>query len=784
LFRDKSYFMKRFFVLFIFLLINQVLFSQNKHTISGYIRSEDSGEELLGATVLVKELGVGGAANIYGYYSITIPEGTYNLVFSYLGYNAVEKQVELKQSIKLNIEMTPSSTMLQEVEIVGIKEDNNVKSVEMSMVKMEMESIKKIPALMGEIDVLRAIKLLPGVQSGGEGSTGFFVRGGGLDQNLVLIDEAPVYNPSHLLGFFSVFNADAIKDAQLYKGGIPAKYGGRLSSVLDVRMKEGNSKKLAVNGGIGLISSRLTIEAPIIKDKMSFIVSGRRTYLDVFTFLSKNEAVKESRLYFYDLNGKINYKINDKNRFFVSYYSGRDLMGINNSFQINWGNRTITTRWNHLFSDKLFSNLTYINSSFDYSVGIPSGNNAFEWNSKIVNNQIKNEYTYYLNTKNTVSFGFETTFHEFVPAEFIPLEEDSDFGRIALPKKHALDNGLFVSNEMKIGKKWTVQAGLRYSYFMNIAVNNDTVFNYDSNYDVKDTTIYEGKFNPYNAYHGPEPRIGVNYSLNDVSSIKLSYNRMRQYLHLATNSSGGTPIDIWMPSSTNILPQIADQIAGGYFRNFKNNMFETSVEVYYKWMQNQIDFKDFAQLIFNPKLEGEVRTGSAEAYGLELLINKKKGRLTGWVSYTLSKTTRTIDGINNGETYLANQDRRNNIAIVLTYDITDQLNFSTNWVYVTGAPMTVPVGRMEYQGQLVPIYSGRNDGKMPDYHRMDVSLTYDFVKHKKIEHSLNLSVYNVYRRKNPYAINFVRSDENPNRLDAKMTYLFDIVPAITYNFKF
>ncbi len=745
---------KKFLVLISF-FITVATFAQEKFTISGYLKDGSTGEELIGAQILIKELGTGGVTNIYGFYSLTVPKGTYTVIYSFVGFAPITETIELTQNVKKNFELSTNSEVLKEFEVVGEAENNNVESIEMSVVKMEMETIKKIPALMGEVDILRAIKLLPGVQSGGEGSTGFFVRGGGLDQNLVLIDGAPVYNASHLLGFFSVFNADAIKGAQLYKGGIPAEYGGRLSSVLDVRMKEGNQKKLAVSGGIGLISSRLTVEAPIIKDRWSFIVSGRRTYIDVFTPLSPREEIQNSELWFYDLNGKTSFKINDNNRLFASYYSGRDALGLNEAFGITWGNKTATVRWNHLFSEKLFSNLTYINSNYDYSVGIPTGENAFEWNSKVKNNSLKNDYTYYANTNNTIKFGLESTMHKFVPAEFLPLNSDSEFDTITIANKYAWENAIYISNEMKIGEKWSTQYGVRYSIFSNstqffnenktnitirdgkINYNPDAPFNpsdtvlvYDEEYNVSDTTAYHGAFNLYNHYHGPEPRISVKYKVNDVSSIKASYNRMRQYLHLASNTSGGTPIDIWISSSPNIAPQLADQIAAVYFRNFRKNMFETSVEVYYKRMYNQLDWKDHANLVFNPKLDGEIRVGSAESYGLEVYVNKRKGNLTGWISYTLSRTVKLTEGINNGNPYLANHDRRHNLAIVASYDFSDRLNVSANWVYVTGAPMTAPTGKYEYQGQLVPIYSDRNASKMPDYHRLDFAVTYDLKKNQ------------------------------------------------------
>jgi hypothetical protein len=788
-------------------------FSQN-FTISGSIRDAENGEGLIGATVYDKSTLSGVSANLYGFYSLTLPEGTYDLVYSFVGYTPVVKTIELNQNIQLDVELGAKSEQLKEVIITGEASNKNVEAVEMSVVSVKMETIKKIPSLLGEVDVLRAIQLLPGVQNGGEGSTGFFVRGGASDQNLILLDEAFVYNASHLLGFFSVFNQDAIKDAQLYKGGIPAEYGGRLSSVLDVRMKDGNSKKFSGAGGIGLISSRLTLEGPIAKDKASFILSGRRSYADLFLALSNNEGLRESTLYFYDLNGKVNWKINDKNRVYLSAYTGRDILGVSTLFRLGWGNQTITGRWNHIFGDKLFSNLTGIYSTFDYLLGIPEGPTAFDWTSRIQNVSLKNDYTYYANAKNTVKFGFQSTFHTFSPATFTPSEDNESFNEFKLFDRFAWENGVYVSNEQKFGGRWSVKYGLRFSSFSN--VGTDTLYNFDQNYD----TIPGNSFTAYpsgeiyNTYMGLEPRLGIKFTLDDRSSLKASYNRMNQYLHLASNSTAAAPIDVWMPSSPNIKPQRADQVALGYFRNFRQNTFETSVEVYYKYVQNQIDFKDFAQLIFNPLLDGEVRPGSATSYGAEFFIRKQTGAMTGWISYTLSRAIREVPEINNENLYPANYDRPHNLSIVYSWDIMDRLNASATFVYNSGAPVTVPTGRFEYQGLTVPVYSDRNGARMPAYHRADFSLTYDLKKkreNQRFTHSWNLSIFNIYSRKNPYAINFVEANkvynfnedwvqlirdshpifdrvieayDNPNRTEAQMTYLFPIIPSITYNFKF
>lgn len=775
----------KFIQILLLLFFVKTASTQNKYTVSGYIRDKTNGESMVGSTVQVKGTKTAVAANDYGFYSLTLPSGNYDLIFSFTGYTPLSKTIDLKENIKIDIELESTSQLLNEVEIEGEKAGDNVSSVGMSTINMKMETIKKIPALMGEVDIIRAIQLLPGVQNAGEGSTGFFVRGGGVDQNLILLDEATVFNASHLMGFFSVFNQDAIKDAQLYKGGIPARYGGRLSSVLDIHMKEGNSKKLSVSGGIGLISSRLTIEAPIVKDKGSFIISGRRTYADLFLNFSKNESLKNSQLYFYDLNGKLNYKLGDKDKLFVSGYFGRDILSISKAFLLGWGNQTITTRWNHLFTDKLFSNLSLIYSKYDYTLGIPDGVQAFEWKSEITNFSLKDDYTYYWNTNNTLKYGLQSTFMVFNPADFKPLGENDLFIRLKLANKYTLEHGVYISNEQKIGALITLDYGVRWSLFQNLGT--DTVYNFNENFDTIPGNGYTAHANGkvYNSYNGWEPRFAFKYSLNESSSIKLSYNRMFQYMHLANNSTSGTPLDIWFPSGTNVKPRISDQVAMGYFKNLMNNKLETSVEVYYKTMKNDLDFKDNAQLIFNKLLEGQIRTGKSWAYGAEFFIRKPKGIVNGWISYTLSKVKREISDINEGRAYNANYDRTHNFALVLSYDINPRLSLGATWTYVTGLPLTAPTGRFEYQGMLVPIYSERNGARLPDYHRGDFSATYYPKREgKKFKDNWNLSVYNAYNRKNAFSITFQDDEANPGQTKAVKTYLFAIVPTITYNFKF
>lgn len=754
-----------------------------RYSISGKITDSRSGESLVGATIFVSELKTGAVTDIYGNYSLTLPEGSYNLVFSYIGYLTVEKKVLLNSSLKLSLELDPHQKELSEVVISSERNDRNVVKPEMSTFRMDIKTIQRIPALMGEVDIIKAIQMLPGVQSVGEGSSGFSVRGGSPDQNLILLDEATVYNPSHLMGFFSVFNNDAIKDVKLYKGDIPANYGGRLASVLDIRMNEGNSKKFEINGGIGLISSRLTVEGPIQKDRASFVVSGRRTYADIFLPLSSNKALQNNRLYFYDLNAKVNYRINDNNQIFLSGYFGRDVFK-NNFAGINWGNETATFRWNHLFSRKLFMNLSAVYSNYKYNLGTPTGNNnSFEWYSGLRDIGLKGDFSLYLNTRNTIRFGVNTTYHMMYPGKAMGTGSESYIQEVAVPNNYGLETAVYAANEQKIGSRITIKYGLRFSMFNSVGPG--TVYHYDSAYNATDSTIYApGIF--YNTYAGLEPRLGILYDFNNRHSVKASYARTYQYLQLAQNSTIGTPLDIWFAASPNVKPQIADQVAVGYFRNFRKNTIETSVEAYYKWMQNVIDFKDFANLVLNSKLEGELRTGKAWSYGVEFLVRLNEEKINGWISYTYSRTFRQINGINNNEPYNAPYDKPNNLAIVLNYIISKRFTVSANWVYATGAPVTFPTGRAEIGGKIIPIYSDRNQYRYQDYNRLDLSVIF-YSKEKPGRHfnwDLNLSVYNVYNRHNTWSINFVQDSMDPNTTYAEKVYLFGIIPSITFNFHF
>ena len=775
-------------LLIIHLLLSPYLYSGNNvpakvPVISGYIRDANTGEVLIAANVYIKEFELGTVSNSYGFYSISLAQGKYTIGFSYIGFSTTEREITLNDDVILNIDLSKDLKLIEEVEIRAVKKNNNITSLETGTNQLTIQTINKIPALFGEIDIIKAIQLLPGVQSTSEGSSGFSVRGGASDQNLVLLDEATVYNGSHLMGFFSIFNNDAIKDVKLFKGDIPASSGGRLSSLLDVRMKDGNIKKFSGSGGVGILSSRLTLEGPVVKDKTSFIVSGRRTYADIFLPLAKNEDVRDNKLYFYDINAKLNQIINEKNKIFLSGYFGRDIF--KNQFAgIGFGNSTITLRWNHLFSGKLFSNFSLINSNYKYELGTPGEDiNSFRWNSELKDNSFKADFSYYLNPESTIKFGLISTYHHILPGTAQGIGPESLFTKFVLPDNFSLEHGIYTLTEKKLNAKLSMKLGLRLSLFQNIG--KATIYNYNKSYEVIDSTVYNfAEF--FNTYLGLEPRFGLTYILTDVSSLKLSFNRTRQYMQLAQNSTAGTPLDVWFSSGPNIKPQVSDQISVGYFRNFNYNKIETSIEAYYKKMNNTIDFKDHASLLLNPLLEGEVRSGKAFSYGIEFLIQLSQSRLSGWIAYTLSKTERKIREINNGNPYPAPYDKPNNLAFVLNYQLNKRIIFGTNWIYNTGNPVTFPTGRYEILGSVIPVYSKRNAYRMPAYHRLDLSVTISGKEkpEKKWRGDWNFSVYNAYGRKNAWSINFIQDETDPSFTFAEKTYLFSIIPAVSYNFKF
>ncbi len=780
--------MKKFAALFVFITFFATGFAQNdpgpkNYTLSGYVKDGKTGEELIGAVVVIKEIpATGVSTNAYGFYSITIPEGNYTVSVQYMGYEISTQQIALKQNIKQNIILKTKSKQLEEVEVSAERKNENITSVQMGVEKLDMQEIKNIPVIFGEKDVLKTISLLPGIKSAGEGNSGFYVRGGAADQNLILLDEATVYNASHLLGFFSVFNSDAIKDVTVYKGGgEPAEYGGRLASVLDIKMNDGNDKKFAVNGGIGLISSRLNIEGPIVKEKGSFIVSARRTYADMFLKLSKDTTINKARLYFYDINLKANYRINDKNRIYLSGYFGQDVLGFGTTFGINWGNATGTLRWNHLFSEKLFCNTSAIFSNYAYQININFGGTPINIVSRIQDYNLKQDYEYFINSKNKIKFGFNSIYHQIIPGAITAGSSTSRISSLHLPNKYGSENALYISQELKPFARFSFEYGARLASFSLIGPGD--IYTYNADGETLDTTNYRsGQI--VKTYVNLEPRATANYVINEKNSIKASYGRNTQNLHLISNSTSGNPTDVWIPSSNNVKPEIADQVSLGYFRNLKDNMYEFSSEVYYKNMQNQVDYKNGAQLNFNANIESQLLYGSGRAYGLEVLMKKKYGKFNGWISYTLSRTERLIAGINNDKYYPAKQDRTHDIAIVGIYELSPKWTFSATWVYYTGNAVTFPSGKYEVGGQVMNYYTERNGYRMPAYHRMDIGATWQGKKTERYESSWNFSIYNVYARENAYTITFQTDPNDATKTQALQTSLFRLVPAITYNFKF
>ncbi len=795
--------MKKIYCIFLLALLYQQLYAQNQYTISGYINDVSNGEALIGATVSLREKpGTGTVTNVYGFYSLTLPQDSYTVNYSYLGFQTQSTQFTLSADTTISMELGDDEVELQEIIISADRPEDNFQDVKMSREELKIEKIKSLPALFGEVDVLRTVQLLPGVQSAGEGTTGLFVRGGSADQNLVLLDEATVFNPSHFLGFFSVFNPDAIKNLELYKGGIPARFGGRLSSILDIQMKEGNNKKFNVSGGIGSISSRLTVEGPIKKNQSSFILSGSRTYADVFLKLSNNEDINNNTLYFYDFNAKANYQFNEKHKLFISGYFGRDRFGIADEFGLNWGNATATTRWNYLISDKLFLNTTFIYSNFDYGFEIDTEVAEFTWTSKLREMSGKLDFNFFANPKNSIDFGYSVQLHKFAPPSIIP-SGDTNFAPLILDDKFALEQAVYVSNQQQLTDRVSLEYGLRYSVFQQIGPGK--VFIYEEGKPLSDETIVDTE--EYSTgesiqfYHGLEPRFSARYLVGNRSSIKTSYNRMRQYLQVASNATAGLPIDRWIPADRYVKPLIGDQIAAGYFRNLASNTLEASVEVYYKWMQNVIDFKSGADILLNNNIETEISAGKGWAYGAEFLLRKNVGKTTGWVSYTLSRTRRQIDGINNGKSYNARYDRIHDISLVVSHQLNKRLTLSGTWVYSTGLAVSLPSGRYPLDGQSVPYYDpyGRNAHRMPDFHRLDLSAVLDGKpkEGRRWNSSWSFSVYNAYAQKNPFIITFedlynedtgfdLEGDDTIEsvRPAAIKTYLFSIIPSVTYNFKF
>ncbi|MFI0491219.1 carboxypeptidase-like regulatory domain-containing protein [Flavobacterium sp.] len=790
---------KKIVLLFLILFSSFQSFSQEKFTLSGTITDANSNETLIGVNVTFPELKTGVITNEYGFYSITIPKGIYKIQMTTVGYRTIEETINLNKNSKINYRLSSNETVLQEIVVLDTKNAAVIRKPEMSVNKLSISTIKKMPVVLGEVDVLKSILLLPGVTNAGEGASGFNVRGGGADQNLILLDEATIFNSSHVFGLFSVFNPDAIKDLKLYKGGIPARFGGRVSSVLDVYQKDGSSKDFHVNGGIGLISSRILVEGPIEKDKGSFLIAARRSYADLF--LKFSQKMKNDAAFFYDLNTKLSYKLTPNNNLFVSGYFGRDVFSLNKSFTNTYGNSTLNLRWNHLFSDKLFSNLSLIYS--DYYYGLNLDFVGFKWDSGIKNYNLKYTFKSYISDKFKLDYGLNAIYYDFNPGTINPSNLTSGINFQQLDKKYAFEPALYISAEQDVSKKITLSYGLRYSLFyrlgqstVNIYANNNPVL-FDPQLQIYEKATPIGtKFYSNNqviqSYNNLEPRFSAGYQLNDNESFKTSYNRMVQYLQLISNTSSPTPLDVWTPSDNYIKPQIADQVAFGYFRNFKDNLYSLEVETYYKKVKNRLDYIDGANLVANNAIEQVILNGQMRSYGLEIMLRKNEGRFNGWISYTLSKSqqqtpgrTAGETGINNGNWYNSVYDKVHNIAVTGSYNLNKKWSFGSNFIFQTGQPVTYPNGQYQYLGISVPSYGLRNENRLPAYHHLDVSAT--LTPHKNDKRNWKsewvFSIYNLYGRKNAASINFKQNIDTGEN-EAVRTSIFGMVPAVSYNFKF
>ena len=782
-----------------------VIHAQERYTLSGTISEASSNETLIGVTVAISELRTGTTTNEYGFYSITLPEGEYQVIVSYLGFQEVVRTINLNQNQKLDFKLEEKAEELAEVVVTDDVEKLDIRKPQMSVTSLSSNTIKQGPVVLGEADVIKSLVLLPGITNAGEASSGFNVRGGAVDQNLILLDEAIIFNSSHLFGFFSVFNPDAIKDVKLFKGGIPARYGGRVSSVLEIFQKEGNSKEFKVNGGIGAVASRLLVEGPIQKDRTAFLIGGRASYAHLFLPLFD----VNSKAYFYDLNTKINHKINENNSVFLSGYFGRDLFNVSERFVNIYGNAVGNLRWNHLFSDKLFSNLSLIYS--DYYYGLELDFVGFEWNSGIQNFNVKYDLKHYLNDKFQMNYGLNSIYYVFNPGKIVPNSPDSGIVEEQLTKKYANENAVYVDLEHQITENLSMQYGLRVSQFNRF--RQDEFFVYQNNNPVEFDpftltyreakpidTISPGRSGTLKSFFNLEPRVSMSYTFKENNSIKASYTRLAQYLHLLSNTSSPTPLDVWTPSGPFVEPQLLDQYAMGYFRNIKNGAYTLETEVFYKDIQNRIDYIDGANLIANNAIEQVILNGQARAYGLELLLRKNEGQFKGWLAYTLSRSEqrtpgRTLNfdsgrsnletGINFGDWYSTPFDKTHDLSLYGSFELNDKWSFNANFVYQTGQPTNYPIGQFEFEGVSVPYYGLRNKERLPDYHRLDISaiLTPRKNKGRKFQSEWVFSIYNAYNRMNAASINF-RENEDTGRNEAVRTSIFGIVPSVTYNFKF
>jgi hypothetical protein len=767
------------------------------HTLSGYVREQETGESMPGAGIYIRETSTGTTTNAYGFYSITLPPGTYTVIFSFIGFESKEQRIVLDKDVRITIGLKARVFEAKEVTVTAEREDANVESVQMGRETIDVEKIKAMPAFMGEVDVLKAIQLLPGVSSAGEGNSGFYVRGGGPDQNLILLDEANVYNAAHLFGFFSVFNADAVQNVTLTKGGMPANYGGRLASVLDIQLKEGNNQSFSAEGGIGVVSSRLTVQGPIKKDTGSFILSGRRTFIDLFfkpPFTPKSSDLYGNSYYFYDLNAKVNYRFSDKDRVFLSGYFGRDVFGFKASssdfsIRVPWGNATATARWNHLFNDRLFANtsLIYTNYDFEFEGGQEAIN--FKLFSGITDYNFKSDFTWLPDPRHRVQFGAQYIYHVFVPSNVSAQSGDVIFDLGKVIRNYARDGAVYINDEIELSDRWKASLGLRGTLFQHVGPFDRYLKDPFSGL-VNDTISYE-KGDNVRTYRNVEPRTALRFAIDGKSSLKASFTQNYQYIHLASLSSISLPTDLWVPSTDLVRPQSGIQYSLGYFRNFKENMYETSVETYYKTMKNQVEYAEgfLPENTVNDNVDNNFVFGNGRSYGAEFFIKKAKGRFSGWIGYTLSWTERTFPDLNNGKTFYAKFDRRHDVSVVASYDLSTRWNVGATWVYATGNLNTFPERLYVLSnGHILEDYGGqRNNYRLPAYHRMDVSATLKSKPGKKFDSSWNFSIFNVYNRYNPYIIYFdtaVDADDGTVTIAAKQISLFPIIPSVTWNFKF
>ncbi len=776
-------------LILLILLTHPLLHGQTPSTaesvlVSGYITDAITGEVLPGATIIVHETGKGTSSNAYGFYSLTMEQGQ-TLMAAFIGYSEKVLRIHTKQNeLHLPLQLEPRLQELSEVEITALNRDEQRKTPVMGIERLDAATIKSMPVLFGETDPLKTLQLLPGIAATSEGASGFSVRGGNPDQNLLLLDEAIVYNGGHLLGFFSIFNNDAIKEVTVYKGDLPASAGGRIASLVDIRSRDGNLTEWQGAGGIGLISSRLTLDGPLIENKSALLISGRRTYVDLFLPLAKDEDVQQSKLFFYDLNLKAHYIVGDNDRLFLSAYHGLDAF-YNDDARMDFGNTTLSMRWNHLFSPRLFSNLTLVHSQYNYSLGSTGDEiEHIDWRSNLTDYSVKYDFTYFPRAGDQINFGLQSIHHRILPAHISSSDPSSTLKEIKVPRANTLEHGLYFGHTFQPAPRWTARYGLRLSLFQNVGKGQS--FEFDDQFNITDT-LQHGSGEIFNQYFGLEPRAGLSWLATPNLTLKTSYSQTRQYIHLASNSTSSTPLDVWFTSSSHIRPQVANQFSVGATYWTSNNQWQHTLEIYYKQARNAIDFKDHPNLLLNEALEAEIRPGKARAKGIEWMSQYTGPRLSGWIAYTLSRSERQSPWINNGQRYLSPYDHLHDLTLVANYRINDRLTIAGNWIYFTGTPVTLPVGRFDFQGGVVPLYSDRNAERMPDYHRMDLSLTLREKTRptRKWQGEWNFSLYNLYGRKNAWSINFVGDDDlDAYYKEAEKTYLFSIVPSVTYNIKF